>query len=234
MALVATAFGWLRIPAFLPVFAMLGGALALSGCVQSTASNRSPAAQPALAAVPPPATGDPVALTGATYTEAAIAANPKPAGPSNTDIVKPSGSMNPAVVASTPLPGSTSVVMPPPKAAETPPPPVVASAPKTEPLPGLTFASSPTEPLPGLAPAPKPAPSASPPTQVISAPSPVGVAPNMPTITASGDVSAPAVDNKGFPNINVAPPQPTAQLLSPEERAKLIAELNALAGRPAK
>jgi hypothetical protein len=87
-----------------------------------------------------------------------------------------------------------------------------------------------TEPLPGLASAPQPAPTTkAAPTQVISAPSPVGVTP---TITAAGDVSAPAVDAKGFPNINAAPRQPTAQLLTPEERAKLIAELNALAGRP--
>jgi hypothetical protein len=69
-------------------------------------------------------------------------------------------------------------------------------------------------------------------TQVISAPSPVGVTPSMPTITATGEMSAPAVDAKGFPNINVPPRQPTAQLLSAEERARLIAELNALAGRP--
>jgi hypothetical protein len=54
----------------------------------------------------------------------------------------------------------------------------------------------------------------------------------MPTIGATGEPSGPAVDAKGFPNINVQPPQPTAQLLTPEERAKLIAELNALAGRP--
>ena len=227
MALVATAFQWPRIPAFLPVFAIVAGAVALSGCVQSTASKRSSAAQPALA-VAPPATGDPVALTGATYTQADLAAHPKPVGPSEADIVKPVGHINPAAVASTPLPGSTTLAMPPPPAA---PAPVVASAPpQSEPLPGLTFAPPPSEPLPGLAPPPAPAAA---PTPVISAPSPVGVTPTMPTITASGETPGPAVDAKGFPNINVPPAQPSAQLLTAEERAKLIAELNALAGRPA-
>jgi hypothetical protein len=224
MALVATAFRWPRIPAFLPVFVIVAGAVGLSAC-QSNANRSS--AQTAVAP-PPAATGAPVALTGATYTEAAIAANPKPVGPSEADIVKPSGPSNQAVVASTPLPGSTTLAMPPPAAA--PPPPAVASAPATEPLPGLTFSTPPMEPLPGLAPAPEPAPSVkAAPTQVISAPSPVGVTPTMPTVGATGS----AVDEKGFPNINVQPVQPTAQLLSPEERAKLIAELNALAGRPA-
>jgi hypothetical protein len=226
MALVATATVWSRIPAFLPVFVVIGAAVGLSGCNQS--SKQSSAAQPSLAAAPP-ATGEPVALSGSTYTQAP--ANPQPVGSSQADIVKPPSPTN-QTVASTPLWGSdaprtmpaANPTPPPPSA----PPPVVASAPpKTEPLPGLMAAPPPqTEPLPGLtAPATMKTP-------VISAPSPAGVTPSMPTIGATGEVSGPAVDAKGFPNINVQPPQPTAQLLTPEERAKLIAELNALAGRP--
>lgn len=41
----------------------------------------------------------------------------------------------------------------------------------------------------------------------------------------------PAFRADGYPNINVAPQEPGGKLLTPEERAKLIAELNALAGR---
>jgi hypothetical protein len=46
-----------------------------------------------------------------------------------------------------------------------------------------------------------------------------------------GTASATTAD--GYPNINVTPKQPQSQLLTPEERAKLIEELNALAGRSA-
>jgi hypothetical protein len=47
-----------------------------------------------------------------------------------------------------------------------------------------------------------------------------------------GIPSAPITTADGFPNINLAPKQPQSKLLTPEERAKLIEELNALAGRP--
>jgi hypothetical protein len=50
----------------------------------------------------------------------------------------------------------------------------------------------------------------------------------------SNPVSAPtvnAVDHNGFPNINVQPAPSRDPLLTAEERAKLIAELNALAKR---
>jgi hypothetical protein len=44
--------------------------------------------------------------------------------------------------------------------------------------------------------------------------------------------TVPATTADGFPNINVAPQQPQqSKLLTPEERAKLIEELNALAGK---
>jgi hypothetical protein len=53
-------------------------------------------------------------------------------------------------------------------------------------------------------------------------------------VIASAPVSTPpvnAVDHNGFPNINVQPAPSRDPLLTPEERAKLIAELNALAER---
>jgi hypothetical protein len=48
-------------------------------------------------------------------------------------------------------------------------------------------------------------------------------------------VTAPVATADGYPNINITPQpnQPQSKLLTPEERAKLIEELNALAGRPA-
>lgn len=52
--------------------------------------------------------------------------------------------------------------------------------------------------------------------------------PNVPTQTQS----TPVTTADGYPNINIAPKQPQSKLLTPEERAKLIEELNALAGRP--
>lgn len=42
----------------------------------------------------------------------------------------------------------------------------------------------------------------------------------------------PVTTADGYPNINLTPQQPQSKLLTPEERAKLIEELNALAGRP--
>jgi hypothetical protein len=52
--------------------------------------------------------------------------------------------------------------------------------------------------------------------------------PNVPPPTQA----APVATADGYPNINLAPKQPQSKLLTPEERAKLIEELNALAGRP--
>ena len=49
--------------------------------------------------------------------------------------------------------------------------------------------------------------------------------------SAPSAVSAPTTTADGYPNINLAPKQPQSDLLTPEERAKLIEELNALAGR---
>jgi hypothetical protein len=145
---------------------------ALAGCVQSRATNTKKAQPvPEVAAV---ATGAPVVLSGAAYTDGSVspppAPNAPPTPPTTTDIVPVQ-------------PGTT-------------PGPVVASTPP--PAPALITA--PTVP---------PDPEAPPPA-----------VPQVPTTTADG-----------FPNINVAPRQPEGQLLTPEERAKLIAELNALAGR---
>jgi hypothetical protein len=59
----------------------------------------------------------------------------------------------------------------------------------------------------------------------------------MPSVTAGQPdaplqpLPAPVTTADGYPNINVAPKQPQSKLLTPEERAKLIEELNALAGR---
>jgi len=54
---------------------------------------------------------------------------------------------------------------------------------------------------------------------------PVSGAPEVQMATSPGETAE-------FPNINVTPPQPQGKLLTPEERAKLIQELNALAGTP--
>lgn len=83
------------------------------------------------------------------------------------------------------------------------PAPDVASTPVPPPAPAL-FAA------PVIPPTPETPPSETPPLE-------------MPPVAAT--------TADGFPNINVAPKQPGGQLLTPEERAKLIAELNALAGR---
>jgi hypothetical protein len=83
------------------------------------------------------------------------------------------------------------------------PAPDVASSPVPPPAPAL-FAA------PVIPPTPETPPSETPP-------------PETPPVAAT--------TADGFPNINVAPKQPGGQLLTPEERAKLIAELNALAGR---
>lgn len=50
---------------------------------------------------------------------------------------------------------------------------------------------------------------------------------------AAASQPAPAATADGYPNINITPQprQPQGKLLTPEERAKLIEELNALAGR---
>ncbi len=219
MALAAMTIKGTGSRAFLAAFCILAGAVSLSGCVQSTASsNRAGAAQPLLAAAPP-ATGEPVVLSGVAYTEADVAANPKPVGPSEADIIKPARANQ--AVATAPLPGA-------------PPEPTFAAAPvRPNPPPVVAAVPSRTEPLPGFAAAPPPPPPVVPKAaQVISAPSPVGVTPTMPTITTMGQVTGPVLDEKGFPNINAPPRQPTGQLLSADERARLIAELNALAGRP--
>ena len=64
-------------------------------------------------------------------------------------------------------------------------------------------------------------------------------APTAPAVTVSQPNASPAPTTQpvpvttadGYPNINLTPQQPQSKLLTPEERAKLIEELNALAGR---
>jgi hypothetical protein len=51
-----------------------------------------------------------------------------------------------------------------------------------------------------------------------------------PPPTGPSTAGAPVAADE-FPNVNVAPPQPDGKLLTADERAKLIAELNALAAR---
>jgi hypothetical protein len=81
---------------------------------------------------------------------------------------------------------------------------------------------TPPEPVVASTPVPPPAPA------LITAPT-VPPDPEAPPPAVLPPVGATTAD--GFPNINVPPRQPEGQLLTPEERAKLIAELNALAGR---
>jgi hypothetical protein len=68
-------------------------------------------------------------------------------------------------------------------------------------------------------------------TTAISSPKPVVASPPVARPPAT-QPNVPAVATADeFPNVNVTPPQPEGKLLTPEERAKLIAELNALAAR---
>jgi hypothetical protein len=170
--MTATTVPRLCASAWLPILCATVLSTALAGCVQSRATSTKKAQPvPAVAAI---ATGAPVVLSGAAYTEGSLtpppAPNAPPTPPATTDIVPVQPGTTPgAVVASTP-----------------PPVPALITAPTVPPAPEA------------------------PPPQV----------PQVPTTTADG-----------FPNINVPPRQPEGQLLTPEERAKLIAELNALAGR---
>jgi hypothetical protein len=70
-------------------------------------------------------------------------------------------------------------------------------------------------------------------TATISSSKPPVAASSSPAATPSTvQSSAPAIVSADeYPNVNITPPQPDGKLLTPEERAKLIAELNALAAR---
>jgi hypothetical protein len=86
---------------------------------------------------------------------------------------------------------------------------------------------------PGGAPEPVVSSTPLPPTDAALAMPPV--TPSEPAAQAPGPAppsAAPVTTADGYPNINIAPKRPQSQLLTPEERAKLIEELNALAGRP--
>lgn len=82
---------------------------------------------------------------------------------------------------------------------------------------------------------PGPAVSSTPLPQSAPAPPPPVIAsqPNVPPVpTTQPDAQpVPVTTADGYPNINLTPQQPQSKLLTPEERAKLIEELNALAGR---
>jgi len=75
------------------------------------------------------------------------------------------------------------------------------------------------------------------PTPVILAspvPPPAPTAASQPPATETAEAQTttrPVTTAEEYPNVNIAPRQPDGKLLSPEERAKLIAELNALADR---
>jgi len=92
-------------------------------------------------------------------------------------------------------------------------------------------------------PAPAPRPSSDV-AQTVESPDPVVMTPNPPVtpppvvatsapspapVPAASPVASNAAED--YPNINIPPPEPAGQLLSPEERARLIGELNALANR---
>lgn len=67
-------------------------------------------------------------------------------------------------------------------------------------------------------------------TDVKSAPLPANGAASSKPPVASASAASPAETGE-YPNINLPPQQPEGKLLSAAERAKLIQELNALAGR---
>jgi hypothetical protein len=98
-----------------------------------------------------------------------------------------------------------------------------------------------TAPAPGSAP-PLPATAAGGPTSAIAgsestvapaAAATLDATPPAPTSPVAGAPAAPAEETvtSSFPNINTVPQQPEGKLLSPEERAKMIAELEALRKR---
>lgn len=100
-------------------------------------------------------------------------------------------------------------------AAAAPAPAVVASPPK-KPVPTTAATASASQPVttPASGAATEPFPTSAPVT-----PAPVA---------ATTPASAPAKTADGFPNINIPPAQPTGPLLPPEERKRIISELEAL------
>jgi hypothetical protein len=84
------------------------------------------------------------------------------------------------------------------------------------------------EPVVSSTPLPQTGPTST--TPPVAASQPNASAPAPATQTDAQPVPVTTAD--GYPNINLTPQQPQSKLLTPEERAKLIEELNALAGRP--
>ncbi len=108
-----------------------------------------------------------------------------------------------------------------------------AGSPATAADPGAPAASVASAPpaSPNAAPtpvvsAPAPAPAASATPVVASTPAP-GAVPEPPPLPGSGPVGRLQTSNE-FPNINVAPKEPGGTLLPPEERKRIISELEAL------
>jgi len=175
-------------------------------CVILASCNQSARLAEPSAGTVPLATSDPFVLNGVAYTQgdANTRANAAAPPPANADVVAapPAGTPQP-VVSATPLPPTDPALALPPVAATQQP---IAQ----QPIAQQPIAQQPVAPVP-VAPAPA-----------------VPAAP-----LAAANPPAPSTTADGFPNINIAPQptQPQTKLLTPEERAKLIEELNALAGR---
>lgn len=150
-------------------------AVAMSGCVQTTADFTPPTTA---------ATTAPIVLNDA-------AAGPHPAG-SSAPATAPQATSSPGAVTTSPAP--------PPEPAATVPTPVTKVA---------------------VMPKPVPAP---PPPPVASAD---GTEP-FPETAPSAAAPVPATTADGYPNINIPPAQPTGTLLPPDERKRIISELEAL------
>jgi len=83
------------------------------------------------------------------------------------------------------------------------------------------------EPVASSAPLPQSGPPPTTPPVTATQPNASPAAP----ATQTNAQPVPVTTADGYPNINLTPQQPQSKLLTPEERAKLIDELNALAGR---
>ena len=124
-------------------------------------------------------------------------------------------------------------------------PPAAASDPVVLSGASLAVQEQPSTPASAAPPVPAPAPKpSSDVAQTVESPDPVVMTPNPPVtpppvVAASAPspapvpAASPVASNaaEDYPNINIPPREPAGQLLSPEERARLIGELNALANR---
>jgi hypothetical protein len=144
-----------------------------------------------------------------------------------------SGCMQTAGLFNPPEPATTAPAV-------TDPAPVVS--PKADKLPVKSAPSTPVVPKPAT-PAPGGASAIPPdpaPTATVKVATPAKVAAPAPSVTAStatgaaaatAAASIPKSDEDGFPNINLPPQQPEGALLAPDERKRIIDELEALRDR---